>query len=192
MIADAFDRGNAKANEVILIDEADSCIIDQDMKLPTIGTGMVIWLTATAFKTVNGIEEAYLQSKKFKICDSLMKKPMMIAPRETTLKAFLELCEGFTRPFTKLVYCEEDKVETIRDITGQSKIYVNESDSEIIEHLDTTPPGTVLVVTDPDLMRGFDYRAAHGIAFLMPDHLSMQDLTSKASEKLGETATHTQ
>ncbi len=35
VIADAFDRGNAKANEVILIDEADCCIIDQDMKLPT-------------------------------------------------------------------------------------------------------------------------------------------------------------
>jgi hypothetical protein len=28
--ADAFDRGNAKANEVILIDEADGYIIDQD------------------------------------------------------------------------------------------------------------------------------------------------------------------
>ena len=53
--ADAFDRGNAKANEVILIDEADGYIIDQDMKLQTKGTGMVIGLTATAFKTVNGI-----------------------------------------------------------------------------------------------------------------------------------------
>ncbi len=152
---------------------------------------MVIGLTASAFKTVNGIEEAYLRSKKFKICDSLMKKPMMPAPRETILKAFFELCEGFTRPFTKLVYCEEDKFESILDVIGQRKLYVNESDSEIIEHLDTTPPGTVLVVTDPDLMRGFNYRAAHGIALLMPDHLPMQDLTSKALEELGETVTHT-
>jgi hypothetical protein len=49
----------------------------------------------------------------------------------------------------------------------------------------------VLVVSDPDLMRGFNYHAAHGIALLMPDRLPIQDLKSKASEELGETANHT-
>ena len=59
-----FDCKKLIARTLVIVDEADNCILDQMMKIPK-GQGLLIGFTATAFRTKNGTEENYLASLGF-------------------------------------------------------------------------------------------------------------------------------
>lgn len=89
--ANEFNFKSVNAGHVVIIDEADNCLLDQQMKLPERGTGMVIGFTATAFKTEKGVEENFLNVKSFIVFDSKMVKNEPLQPVLISVQDFFKL-----------------------------------------------------------------------------------------------------
>jgi len=85
-----------------------------------------------------------------------------------TLKDFLSYQDPeLSDQMAKMVYGNEQIVEEIEKLISKSQYLVNETQTECLKQLETIANSQVLIVTDPELMRGFDYRSTVGIALLI-------------------------
>jgi hypothetical protein len=84
-----------------------------------------------------------------------------------TLGSFIGCGEQEGNCPVKMIYCKTDQVEEVRALhRGRNSIRLNEHDSEKLRNLEEQP-NLLLIVTEPHLMRGIDYRAHFGIEMLL-------------------------
>ena len=157
IVVSEIEYKKISADTVMVVDEADFCVLDCLMKIPT-GCGLVIGFTASPATGLDNVEANFISKLGFKFFQSTFKKPISLKPDATTLEDFFAKVGHINEPI-RIVYCEESFVDDVKKVAGDGFIIrMNEENAEILVGLDMVP-GQVLIVTDPDLMRGIDYRA---------------------------------
>jgi len=161
-------------NTVLLIDEVDDLLIDKEAVLPPYTkTGHVIGLTATPFDRMLSVERHHLRMVLgFDIHDSGIQDDIVLSPEvepapmaaEAALDAFAS--EGMAI----LVWAGLENAERMQPLVSTwanrkgHRCRLNEADPVVLQSLTSSD---ILLVTEPALMRGFDYRCATGIALLV-------------------------
>ena len=97
--------------------------------------------------------------------DSLIYKKIDKNLSEKTLEDFCKHQD--IRPYAKIVYGAPGVEHRVYGFVGPQDIILNLSDTEQLASLEQFVDQKILVVTDPVLMRGFDYRCKHGIELLI-------------------------
>ena len=127
----------------------------------------VIGLTATTSKEFLDYEANYLSQIGFDIFDSKIKASFDTPPVEADWDViFGRECDGMAR----LIFTEEDKVEGL--IMKARKIMIDpvgayKTNQKQLNEIRNMSPNSVNFVTDPVLMRGYDYQCKTGIALVI-------------------------
>jgi hypothetical protein len=102
-----------------------------------------------------GLEQKYLEKLGFVMKESVFKTDIDISRVfETTLSKFMRTNDGFA----KLIYCNVSDVDDIKLLATVTQRWV-EVNCKVHSLLNKMHPSTVFVVTEPELMRGMDYRS---------------------------------
>ena len=67
----------------------------------------------------------------------------------------------------KMVYGDQSIIEEVMNLNPTILYLVNESQTSCLKNLEAIAESHILIVTDPELMRGFDYRSSVGIELLI-------------------------
>ena len=109
-------------------------------------------LSATSFTEDKVYEKEYLERHKFKCIDS--KISGAIDPKIATEVASLEEFLSKAALYAKLIFNTDSSLP--------STIEVTETDCRVLARLKQLTSADTFVITDPELTRGVDYRAATG------------------------------
>ena len=151
------------------MDEADYVFLDRACKVVKLYKGkapQIVGLTATAEKELLHSEKTFLTGfLKFKIYDcKLTSTNDSVVPVGLSINVFLsdKNLDGMAR----LVFVETQDAESVRAkaVLNGLTVHSNEDDLTIIRVM---APGTLFLVTQQQLMRGFDYRCPAGIALFI-------------------------
>lgn len=105
----------------------------------------------------NGTEHKALLMMGFTCFESPFHKQIIAAAEELDLARFMQGKLGIAP--TRMIFCTEEYVEGIKPLLKKGEeLWINCKDRSKLAHLDEFPEA-VLVVTKPELMRCWDYRA---------------------------------
>ena len=148
---------------LVLMDEADDIIIDQ---LKDINAKHVVGLTATATKGFENIESSYVRKLGFAIVES--KIDSALYTKYDTVNSVAEFLNvSVSQP--KLIFGNDATEAELKRLNVQFKVDVVAS--SVLKRLSKTD---ILLVKNPQLMRGFDYSTSvpAGISMLIAARLS--------------------
>ena len=163
---------------ITIIDEVDAVLLDKALKFTRKDSQTyplkVIGLTATSLNEFIEYEKNYITSLGFEVIDSKIEASFNSPPQVASWDViFGSKCDGMAR----LIFTEEaevGKLESMAQSTMKNfggSVMKNESDLSVIRKMG---PNTVWFVTDPALMRGFDYFCETGIALVIDKKLSSE------------------
>ena len=159
--------------EVVIIDEADHIILDRVIRFKNLrATSMIIGLTATLKEDMLATELEYICGDLgFSYVDSKMDKSIADST-PAVLCSLPRFMGNQLNSMARLLYCspkhmgryEFDKLKHEFPDARLLECFENCSDLSILKAM---TPGQLYLVSDPALMRGFDYRCSGGIALLI-------------------------
>lgn len=172
---------------VAIIDEADHVLIDKlysiiDTTAPNSSAAciQVVGLTATAEEEMDDFEKAFLElDLGFRVFESGIRKEIVDDIERTEPVTLADFIGSEFDSYARLIYVDDASVcsavggddecyMALRDqgyFEDDDRFYrLNCSDVDIIDKLQSND---VLIVTDPTLMRGFDYRCETGMALFI-------------------------
>ena len=142
------------SDRFLLIDEADFILLDGAQKVLN---KRVVGLSATAFTGGFVQEREHLEKQKFAVLESNMKG--YIHPDVHVKKAHIkEFCTK-SAGFAKLVFAKGKAVERFNYNTTITRSRIDCRDLAVLKQLTHKD---LFIITDPELMRGVDYRVLSG------------------------------
>ena len=141
----------------VIIDEADQVLLDNAQQLPN---AHVLALSATSFTEDKVFEKEYLERHKFLCINSKISGAINlgIATEVASLEKFQSKAAGYA----KLIFDTDSSLP--------ATVKVTDTNCKNLERLKQLTSNDVYLITEPELARGVDYRAAsgtHGISLLV-------------------------
>lgn len=104
----------------------------------------------------------------FKILMSLFGESLKPTVNDSSLQEFMDASKHYQRRHL-LIFCKDGDVARVKESAREDHhVYNNLSDRQTLKNLDALKLNAVLCVTDPQHMRGFDYRSpVRGINLLL-------------------------
>ena len=175
-------------DEVIIIDEIDYVMLDRKAIFYRDHNAIckVVGLTATTGKQMLELERDYLaQVQQFSIYDSGIEPAASAAVKPQ----YLEYKDFFASVYDnmgRLVYCEEAEFDSIKASVIPARLHhATYCNVEDLAQLADIQPGSVYLISEQCLMRGFDYRCKNGLALLISKRLDSERALYQALARVG-------
>lgn len=179
------DKVKCGVDTLTILDEADNVIFDHLLKFPKNGKGLVVGFTATLFKKEGGVEQKYLDHFGFKTFQGPFK--VKLKSENVADSSLTDFMSNRPEMYAKLVYCKDKDVEKVKDEATACGIQIVQVNCRQHDLLAGMVAGSVFIVTELELMRGYDYRCNYIDLFLMRKFPTDRDM----KQGLGRVGRHT-
>ena len=174
-------------DEIVIIDEADSVLLDKHCRfdhvngLKSLNETIIIGLTATGKADLLPLEEKHIEKfLRFSFLDSHIGAQVDID--EVAYSTLSAVVNDKSNLQAKLLFLAKDQLNELRVLLDGEVFRQDCSDREALKNIKA---GEVLVITDPRLLRGFDYRSEAGLTIYIGAKLSSRRALKQALCRVG-------